>query len=229
MGLASRTHARALDEATDQGAACHESGRTVCAAGTRAHRLRRSKLPSTAILGPLYNSTRNPAHPPRGRARLYYSTRTRRVLRHPSIPRQTYHRDKVGPPNPQANQESCVSFPFRTEITRPELPDPPPSRPRHLALKSPSATRPERGQLSQVLDGTVNTVERRRIPRIRPWTPPLSPRFSYMTSAPARREGLLAAIAHLLPHLKLAAVHDVATSGGLPRSFSRRPPRTAAA
>ena len=78
------------------------------------------------ILSPLYNSTRNPAHPPRGRARLYYSTRTRRVLRHPSIPRQTYHRDKVGPPNPQANQESCVSFPFRTEITRPELPDPPP-------------------------------------------------------------------------------------------------------
>ena len=54
------------------------------------------------------------------------STRTRRALRHPSISRQTYHRDKVGPPNPQANQESCVSFPFRAEITRPELPDPPP-------------------------------------------------------------------------------------------------------
>ena len=54
------------------------------------------------------------------------STRTRRALRHPSISRQTYHRDKVGPPNPQANQESCVSFPFRTEITRPELPAPPP-------------------------------------------------------------------------------------------------------
>ena len=50
-----------------------------------------------------------------------------------------------------------------------------------------------------------------------------------MTSAPARREGLLAAITRLLPHLKLAAVPNVATSGGLPRSFSRRPPRTAAA
>ena len=98
-----------------------------------------------------------------------------------------------------------------------------------VMLIPPSATRPERAKLSQVLDGTVNTVERRRIPRIRPWTPPLSPRFSYMTSASARREGLLAAIAHLLPHLKLAAVPNVATSGGLPRSFSRRPPRTAAA
>ena len=54
------------------------------------------------------------------------STRTRRALRHPSISRQTYRRDKVGPPNPQANHESCVSFPFRAEITRPELPDPPP-------------------------------------------------------------------------------------------------------
>ena len=91
------------------------------------------------------------------------STRTRRALRHPSISRQTYRRDKVGPPNPQANHESCVSFPFRAEITRPELPDPPPSRPRHLALKSPSATRPERSQLSQVLDGTVE--HRRATPR----------------------------------------------------------------
>ena len=120
-------------------------------------------LEAFLILSPLYSSTRNPAHPPRGRARLYYSTRTRRALRHPSISRQTYHRDKVGPPNPQANQESCVSFPFRTEITRPELPDPPPSSPRHLALKSPSATRPERGQLSQVLDGTVE--HRRATPK----------------------------------------------------------------
>ena len=101
-----------------------------------------------------------------------------------------------------------------------------------VMLIPPSATRPERAKLSQVLDGTVNTVERRRIPRIRPWTPPLSPRFSYMTEDTLQgtgREGLLAAIAHLLPHLKLAAVHDVAASGGLPRSFSRRPPRTAAA
>ena len=40
MGLASRTHARALDEATDQGAACHESGGPSV---PRAHALQLAK------------------------------------------------------------------------------------------------------------------------------------------------------------------------------------------
>ena len=64
-----------------------------------------------------------------------------------------------------------------------------------VMLIPPSATRPERAKLSQVLDGTVNTVERRRIPRIRPWTPPLSPRFSYMTSASASGRSVRAHVA----------------------------------
>ena len=122
-------------------------------------------------------------HPTR-RGTLIQSTRTRRALRHPSISRQTYHRDKVGPPNPQANQESCVSFPFRSNrdhearVARSAALEP------RVMLIPPSATRPERAKLSQVLDGTVNTVERRRIPRIRPWT-------CLLYTSPSPRDGLL--------------------------------------